>query len=85
MLDRLLCGSASVLSFTLWYLGVKKVPAAIAGLFTGVMPISAAISSALFLNEAFTWLHALGMVLVLCAIAAGTRKEKKLLTIGGNG
>ncbi|MFM1653400.1 DMT family transporter [Brevibacillus sp. B_LB10_24] len=77
--------TASVLSFTLWYLGVKKVPAAIAGLFTGMMPISAAISSALFLHEAFTWLHALGMLLVLCAIAAGTRHEKKLQTIRGNG
>lgn len=68
--------TASVLSFVLWYRGVAKVPASTAGLFTGVMPISAAVVSALFLQEAFTWLHAAGMLLVLAAIWTGTVKRK---------
>ena len=35
--------SASVLSFLLWYRGISRVPASTAGLFTGLMPVSAAL------------------------------------------
>jgi drug/metabolite transporter (DMT)-like permease len=69
--------TASVLSFVLWYRGIAKVPASTAGLFTGVMPISAAIVSTVFLREAFTWLHAMGMLLVLVAIWTGTIPHKQ--------
>lgn len=33
-----------------------------------MMPISAALVSVLFLGERFTWMHAIGMALVLSAI-----------------
>ncbi|WP_242771446.1 DMT family transporter [Brevibacillus parabrevis] len=66
--------TASVLSFFLWYNGVAKVEASKAGLFTGMMPISAALVAVLFLNEAFTWMHGVGMVLVLASIFAGTQR-----------
>lgn len=69
--------TASVLSFVLWYRGIAKVPASTAGLFTGVMPISAAIVSTVFLRESFTWLHAMGMLLVLVAIWTGTIPHKQ--------
>lgn len=65
--------TASVFSFLLWYLGVAKVTASTAGLFTGFMPLSAALVSVLFLGEDFTWAHAVGMLFVLGAIVAGTR------------
>lgn len=68
--------TASVLSFVLWYRGVARVPASTAGLFTGVMPIAAALVSVVFLNETFTLLHAAGMLLVLGAIWIGTITSK---------
>ncbi|QRG65075.1 DMT family transporter [Brevibacillus choshinensis] len=69
--------TASVLSFFLWYKGVAKVEASKAGLFTGMMPISAALIAVLLLDEAFTWFHALGMLFVLVSIYIGTLNIKK--------
>ena len=74
--------TASVLSFFLWYKGVAKVEASKAGLFTGMMPISAALVAILFLNEIFTWMHAIGMSLVLASIVVGTmRIRQKHMTL----
>ncbi|GIO08809.1 putative transporter YetK [Brevibacillus reuszeri] len=74
--------TASVLSFFLWYKGVAKVEASKAGLFTGMMPISAALVAILFLNEIFTWMHAIGMSLVLASIVVGTmRFQQKDMTV----
>ncbi|MBG9564494.1 DMT family transporter [Brevibacillus agri] len=69
--------TASVLSFFFWYNGVAKVEASKAGLFTGMMPISAALVAVLFLNEAFTWLHGIGMLLVLASIFVGTQQTRQ--------
>lgn len=69
---------ASVLSFFLWYKGVEKVEASKAGLFTGMMPISAALVAVFFLNEAFTWLHGVGMILVLASIFIGTQQPRRI-------
>ncbi|UFJ41957.1 DMT family transporter [Brevibacillus humidisoli] len=73
--------TASVLSFVLWYFGVGKVPASVAGLFTGVMPISAALVSILFLGEQFHWFHGIGMILVLAAIVVGTRQNDQRASV----
>ncbi|MFP3391703.1 DMT family transporter [Brevibacillus sp. SIMBA_040] len=74
--------TASVLSFFLWYKGVAKVEASKAGLFTGMMPISAALVAILFLNEIFSWMHAIGMSLVLASIVVGTmRFRQKDMTV----
>ncbi|MED1791562.1 DMT family transporter [Brevibacillus nitrificans] len=69
--------TASVLSFFLWYKGVAKVDASKAGLFTGMMPISAALVAVLFLGEGFTWFHAIGMLCVLGSIYIGTNTNDK--------
>ena len=66
--------TASVLSFILWYRGVKKVAASIAGLYTGFMPIAATLVSLIFLKENFGLSQLSGMVCVLCAIYLGTKK-----------
>ncbi|WP_448680139.1 DMT family transporter [Pseudomonas nicosulfuronedens] len=65
--------SASVLSFLLWYRGISQVAASVAGLFTGLMPVSAALVGVLLLGEHFSAGHALGMALVLAALLLGTR------------
>lgn len=69
--------AASVISLMLWYRGIARVPASLAGIFTGVMPISAALAASLLLGEAFTAAHGLGLALVLIAIAAGSRERRK--------
>ncbi|CAD5109591.1 DMT family transporter [Zestomonas carbonaria] len=64
--------SASVLSFLLWYRGISAVPANIAGLFTGLMPVGAALVGIGLLGEALAPGQVLGMALVLGAIALGS-------------
>lgn len=66
--------SASVLSFLLWYRGISRVPASIAGLFTGLMPVSSALAGVFLMGERFSVGHALGMALVLAALLLGTRR-----------
>ncbi|MBO2928724.1 DMT family transporter [Metapseudomonas otitidis] len=63
--------SASVLSFLLWYRGVREVAAGIAGLFTGLMPVGAAMVGISLLGEGLEAGRLLGMTLVLVAIALG--------------
>lgn len=65
----------SVIAFILWFDGVDKVSASIAGLFTGVMPVSAVILSFLFLGEVIEWFHITGISLVLLGIYFGSRKK----------
>ena len=66
--------TASVLSFVLWYKGVSKVKASIAGLFTGFIPVSATLVGIIFLKESFGWNQTIGMICVLFAIFLGTRE-----------
>ncbi|MGL5513874.1 MAG: DMT family transporter [Sporomusa sp.] len=69
--------TASVLSFILWYRGVKNVSASIAGLYTGFMPIVATLVSVIILNEKFGLNHLSGMICVLCAIYFGSKSVCK--------
>ncbi len=64
----------SVIAFFLWFNGVSKVSASVAGLFTGIMPVSAAILAFIFLDEDIEWYHITGMGLVLAGIFFGSRK-----------
>ena len=65
--------TASVLSFILWYQGVKKVNASLAGIFTGFIPIAATLVGIYLLKESFGWNQFLGILCVLGAIFLGTR------------
>ena len=49
--------------------GLQQVPASNASIFTALMPVSGVVLSVIFLREQFHWYHALGMVLVLVAMA----------------
>ncbi len=73
--------TASVLSFYFWYWGVARVSASTAGLFTAVMPVSAALAGILFLLETFSLMQAIGMGAVLAAIAVGTMGAKQSKTV----
>ena len=56
--------------------GLQQVPASNASIFTALMPVSGVVLSVIFLNEAFRWYHALGMLLVLAAMALVVFEKK---------
>jgi drug/metabolite transporter (DMT)-like permease len=62
----------TVVSFIMYYNGIKEVGAAKASIFINVMPVSAVIMATFFLGETFTWAHAVGAVFVLSGVYVGT-------------
>ena len=58
----------TALGVVLMNMGMAKVSASSASIFTALMPVSGVALSVLFLHETFYWYHALGMVLVLAAM-----------------
>ena len=60
--------TATVGAYILWYRGVAKVPASTAGVFTGILPISAILLSYVVLKEPVLWSHWVGILCVLAAI-----------------
>ncbi len=64
--------TASVLCLLLWYAGLKRVPAGMAGVFTAFLPGTAALVAVSLLGEAFTVTHAAGFVLMMGSVAVAT-------------
>ncbi|WP_051775379.1 DMT family transporter [Paenibacillus tyrfis] len=58
----------TVLGYILWYAGVKKVPGAVSGLFTAVIPVTSIVLSYFILQEQVTWRHGIGVLLVVAGI-----------------
>lgn len=56
--------TASVLCVVLWYAGMRRVPAGVAGLFTGFLPATAALVAVSLLGESFSAHHAAGLGLM---------------------
>ncbi|GIL40606.1 DMT family transporter [Roseiterribacter gracilis] len=65
---------ASVFAFWLWYRGTVRVPAAKAGLFTALMPLTAVAVAIAALGETPTIAHAVGSLLLLGSLALAVRK-----------
>ena len=64
--------TASVLCLLLWYAGLKRVPAGMAGVFTAFLPGTAALVAVTLLGESFTLTHAAGFVLMMGSVAVAT-------------
>jgi len=64
--------TASVLCLLLWYAGLKRVPAGVAGVFTVFLPASAAVTAVLVLGESFGLVHAAGFALMLGSLLLAT-------------
>jgi drug/metabolite transporter (DMT)-like permease len=64
--------TASVLCLLLWYSGLRRVPAGIAGVFTAFLPASAAATAVLFLGESFGAVHAAGFALMMGSLLLAT-------------
>jgi drug/metabolite transporter (DMT)-like permease len=64
--------TASVLCLLLWYAGLKRAPAGIAGVFTAFLPASAALVAILVLGEPATMIHAAGFFLLMGSLLLAT-------------
>jgi drug/metabolite transporter (DMT)-like permease len=69
--------AASMWTVWLWMTGLKKVPAARAGVFTIFLPITSALVGVAFLNESFTVLHAIAFSLALGAVLLATWPSRR--------
>ena len=58
----------TVLAYLFWFAGITRVSASTAGVFTGLMPVSALALSALVLGEPLRFAHMAGCALVLAGI-----------------
>ena len=64
--------TASVLCLLLWYAGLRRVPAGVAGVFTGFLPASAALTAVALLGERFGAVHGLGFALMGTSLLLAT-------------
>jgi drug/metabolite transporter (DMT)-like permease len=64
--------TSSVLCLVLWYSGLQRVPAGIAGVFTLFLPASASAVAVGVLGEAFTLAHAAGFALMVGSVLLAT-------------
>lgn len=64
--------TASVVCLLLWYAGLRRVPAGMAGVFTAFLPGTAALVAVSVLGEAFTMIHAAGFMLMMGSVAVAT-------------
>ena len=68
-------GLGTVGAYLLWYQGVSKVPASMAGAFSGAQPVSAVVLSIILLQEPMLWSYWVGIAGVLSAIVLMTRSS----------
>ncbi|MGI8964113.1 MAG: DMT family transporter, partial [Thermomicrobiales bacterium] len=71
-------GPVMVGAFFLLFTGLQVVPANSAAVFTGLIPVSALVCSAIFLGERIGWPHYLGMACVIAAIVLVARSPRDL-------
>ena len=69
--------TSSVLCLLLWYAGLKRAPAGIAGIFTAFLPATAALVAILVLGEAATATHAAGFCLLMGSLLLATWPERR--------
>ncbi|MFC4170158.1 DMT family transporter [Teichococcus aestuarii] len=64
--------TASVLCLLLWYAGLQRAPAGVAGIFTVFLPATAALVAVALLGEHFSPMHGAGLGLMLASIGLAT-------------
>ncbi|NLP62554.1 DMT family transporter [Paraburkholderia sacchari] len=70
--------SASVFSFCLWMMGIRHVPGSVAGVFSAVLPVAAALYGIAFLDERPTPAHGIALACVIGGIALASLKTRRL-------
>src|SRR5690606_26372842 len=69
--------AASVWTVWLWMTGLKSVPASRAGVFTVMLPISAALVGVLFLGESLSGLQVIAFAIALAGLLLATVPARK--------
>lgn len=69
--------AASVVSVWLWMKGLQQVPAARAGIFSVLLPVSAALVAVLGPGEPFGWRHALAFGLALAGLCLAVLPQQR--------
>jgi drug/metabolite transporter (DMT)-like permease len=64
--------TSSVICLLLWYSGMKRAAAGIAGVFTAFLPATAAAVAVGLLGEPFSTVHAAGFALLMCSLLLAT-------------
>ncbi|HZI53156.1 MAG TPA: DMT family transporter [Chitinophagaceae bacterium] len=59
---------ASLISFLCWNIAIGKLGAGRTALFGNLIPVFSSVEAALLLNEEFTWIHVVSMLLVFAGI-----------------
>ncbi len=68
--------AASVWTVWLWMTGLKRIPASQAGVFTVMLPISAALTGVVFLNERMSATQVLAFGIALVGVVVATRQPR---------
>jgi len=68
--------SASIFSFWLWMKGIRHVDGSLAGVFSGLLPIAAALYGIVFLGERPTIAHGIALACVVTGIVLASMKSK---------
>lgn len=76
-------GPVMIGAFFLWFTGLKVVPANSAAVYTGLIPVSALVCSAIFLGERIGWPHLVGMTCVIGAIVLVARPVRQVEVLPG--
>ena len=74
--------AASIATVWLWMKGLAQVPAQQAGVFTVLLPVSAATVGVLLLGEAFTAVHLAALALAMAGLVLATWPSGAALRIG---
>lgn len=69
--------SASIFSFWLWMKGIRHVPGSLAGVFSAVLPLAAAIYGIAFLGERPTLAHGFALACVVTGIVLASLRVKR--------
>jgi drug/metabolite transporter (DMT)-like permease len=72
--------AASVFTVWLWMTGLKTIPAAKAGVFTVLLPISAAAVGVVFLDEALGGMQLLALLIALAGVMMATLPSRAAFT-----
>lgn len=70
--------SASIFSFWLWMKGIRHVPGSLAGVFSAVLPVAAAIYGIVFLGERPTLAHGIALACVVAGIGLASLEVKRM-------
>ncbi|KWE51130.1 multidrug DMT transporter permease [Burkholderia ubonensis] len=69
--------SASIFSFWMWMKGIRHVPGSLAGVFSAVLPVAAAVYGIAFLGERPTLAHGFALACVVTGIVLASLRVKR--------